>query len=381
MVTDLWAYAREMNRLRELNRRPPPGYISVEEVMDKLNIGKRTVFTLAAHNSWPGILKCGRRYFAESSVNKTSQIRRAPSFKPEHITPMEQKSGQKQKLIGNRSSPLGQEKDVTDGHMWVSSKLAAEWLNVTRAHVHDIAKKANFETTHCRKPSDALGQPAINGRFTAWFRLRDVILEITRREKAQSTAFDPTVYNRYSTKPCIRTEIVAPEGDYLISIKDAAAILEIGPRCVAHYVESGRLFAWQKNPGRRGSRMYLSMNQVVRYSQNETRLRRRSLRLQGPDQEFITETERWWWLEEHDMAHASETGHGSKSNKNYGEYYSSQQAMRVLNIGWDALANLRKRGRITAYQRPKAKKDGAGNKWWFYKKDEVQVLLSLNTFR
>ena len=31
---------------------------------------------------------------------------------------------------------------------------------------------------------------------------------------------------------------------------------------------------------------------------------------------------------------------------------------------------------FSGYQKPRVKEDGAGNKWWFYKKDEIYDLLA-----
>ncbi len=68
-------------------------------------------------------------------------------------------------------------------------------------------------------------------------------------------------------------------------------------------------------------------------------------------------------------------------SKDHGEYFSTQQAARVLRISGIAVGKLRKRGRLTGYRHLWKVGRYEHRRWWFYKKEEVQELAADSEYR
>jgi hypothetical protein len=68
-------------------------------------------------------------------------------------------------------------------------------------------------------------------------------------------------------------------------------------------------------------------------------------------------------------------------DRQHGEYLNTRQAAKMLGITRRAMQGLRARGGITAYQQPKRKRDGAGYKWWFYRREDLDALLLDGDYR
>lgn len=63
-------------------------------------------------------------------------------------------------------------------------------------------------------------------------------------------------------------------------------------------------------------------------------------------------------------------------DKDRGEFFTTRQAALALGVSPKAVASLRIRGRLPAFRRPREKRTGNGNQWWFYRKDDVYNLLA-----
>jgi hypothetical protein len=132
-------------------------------------------------------------------------------------------------------------------------------------------------------------------------------------------------------------------------------------------------------PGKPGSRLFLSERQIVRYGTDPDRIKRRAaaLRRTGarPPSPLGCETEHEIWLENTGIAAAVRYAEKSNIDRQHGEFLNARQAAKLIGIEVRTLHRLRQRGRITGYQRPRRKADQGGNKWWFYKRTDVDALL------
>lgn len=199
-----------------------------------------------------------------------------------------------------------------------------------------------------------------------------------RREQRRSrTDIAPHVWNERMVRPIICTKIEPPPGDRLIGRQEAAFLLGIAQKRVSRLVATGRLFGWQKQPGRSGSALWLSERQVVRYGNDPDRLARRAAyfrEARGPSP-LGKETESEVWMEDRGLASALKYARSTSEDREHGEFFNSRQTAKLLGIGRRTLNNLMHRGRIAGYQKARSSQDGAGNKWWFYRKDDVYNLL------
>lgn len=221
------------------------------------------------------------------------------------------------------------------------------------------------------------GEPGRRPRLT--LSLRKVLDLASRRSAAEARrGFTPRQWNEGPTRhPFIRTTIQAPPGDRLITPREAAAILDIHVTKITHLVRKGILFGWQTTPGRQGCPLWLSERQVLRYRDDPARLKKRRAYLEGaapltPLGQMLTETEAW--REDRHLPQLDPAAESRFTERDYGEYFTARQAARVLGITHHALLGLRSRGRLPGWQTPR--KGHGGNKWWFFRKDDVYALLA-----
>ena len=165
-------------------------------------------------------------------------------------------------------------------------------------------------------------------------------------------------------------------------MKEAAAILGVRLPRITELVLQGRLFGWQREPGKRGSKVWLSENQVYRYASDPERIRRRNLRL-GIDGKRKTKNgnceagfEGVYTVREH---FRDETGlvaaPGNRNIElNHGEYFSTRQVARELGISRSGVDRLRKQGTLLGFRRRSRPGAGFGNPWWFFLKSDVFAL-------
>ena len=149
---------------------------------------------------------------------------------------------------------------------------------------------------------------------------------------------------------------------------------------MAILVSKGRLFGWQSIPGRSGCPLYLSFNQVSRYAKDPQRLKRREAALshRGPREPSPTgqETTREIWHEDVGLTAGMERAKKTSAEREHGEFLNTRQVAKMLGVTRQTVDRLRQRGRLSGYQKPRRKWDGVGNKWWFYKKNEIYDLLA-----
>ena len=155
-------------------------------------------------------------------------------------------------------------------------------------------------------------------------------------------------------------------------------MLGVAQPAISNLVRRGRLFGWQEVPGRQGSRLWLSGNQVQRYAADPDRLKRREAHKRGPREPspMGEETSDELWRAEVGLAVGVQFSLKSTLEREYGEFFNTRQAARALGVSKGAVGALRERGRLSGYQKPRTKKDGGGRKWWFYRKVDVDTLLA-----
>jgi len=297
---------------------------------------------------------------------------------------------------GTASQPLHQDR-------WITAKEAAAILQVRYGEIHCLARRGRLERRMCPFPDREHVRRGLSPhRVRAWFRLEEVLREQDRRESAAyGRCATPRELEAGSTlRPVIRRTIEAPAGDRLISVREAAAILNVTRGRVGDLVHAGRLFGWQSQPGKRGCRLWLSERQVWRYANDPVRARRHSAQpgkapvVEG-SRRSDEEEEGWpgvWvrgveaggeprrstreeWMERYGLQDLPRDEPGRHEEKDWGEYLTSRQAARLLGITAPSLRTLRLRGRLPGHQKPRRKPDGAGRKWWFYRKEDVDRLL------
>src|SRR5439155_6727080 len=128
-------------------------------------------------------------------------------------------------------------------------------------------------------------------------------------------------------RPVIRTLKNVPATVTLITTAQAAAMLGVTPRTVLIYVLSGRLFAWQKEIGKCGCRVYFSQDQVMRYADDPRRLERRARwdrYVEAKETGELGETAMVSW-ERFGIEPQSLREPSAYTERNYGEYYTQRQ--------------------------------------------------------
>ena len=256
--------------------------------------------------------------------------------------------------IINDQLSTGEEESVD---IWISSREAMGILQIQNAHLHALAKKGVLvrEIT-CR-------------HGTARFRLKEVLdYEALREARAAKRRIPAEQWKMQMRHPLVRSKVEAPPGDRLITRKEAAGILGVSVGRVQDLNEMGILFAWQKEIGKHGSRVYLSENQVRRYSEHPERLKHRRIWERGG---FTIMTTGW---EEQDLQPIHLRERTPAVEKDHGEFYTTRQAALVLGVCVAQVGLMRKRMRLNGYRLALKNGQMATRKWWFYRKEDVHSL-------
>jgi hypothetical protein len=252
-------------------------------------------------------------------------------------------------------------------------------LNVRYSRLRQIVTRGELSVVYESKPFgrlDSRGRTIV--RRSPQFSAAEVYALAEARDRKQSRAgFTAGQWNGRMVKPFIRTEIVAPENDYFISRAEAGAMLGMSATGVSNLVGRGRLFGWQAEPGKPGSRLFLSANQVARYRDDPDRKRRSEAAKRGPrdPSPLGEETDNELWMEDNGMADSIRLAVKSNLDRQHGDFLNAQQAAKMLGITPKTLLSLRQRGRIAGYQRARIKRDSGGHKWWFFRRTDVEALL------
>ncbi len=262
---------------------------------------------------------------------------------------------------------------------WISEREAANTLQVCRWTVTELAKRHGL-----RREKRVLSERANpRRRGVPRARMAYVMQEIEflrdERERAVRT-ISPTAWRQDLQHPVVRTKIEAPPGDHLITRSEAAEMLGIAPVDVSKLVSRGRLFGWQKQPGQRGSCVWLSKRQVIRYADDPDRIRRSRAWREGKRSGAPIRTNPPEWAVECGLVNEDGMRKQPTSERDYGVFFSTRQTAKLLGISTAAVAQLRHRCRLTGHRAKHANPRSRGA-WWFYRKDDVYDLLADPKYR
>jgi hypothetical protein len=206
----------------------------------------------------------------------------------------------------------------------------------------------------------------------------DEIARLQEQRDAQGKIISPTEWNHNLRHPVIRTILEAPLNDELIPTVEAARILNVRPLRIYSLVSKGILFGWQKEPGKSGCRLWLSLNQVCRYAQKPER---RKCRAAWEKQRRDGKGTLIDW-EEHGIDEYYRRLPSKSTKRDRGELFTTRQAAIVMKIGPQTVRMLRERGRLQGFRKPAPKGKAISKRaWWFFKKDEVYNLLADKNYR
>jgi hypothetical protein len=162
--------------------------------------------------------------------------------------------------------------------------------------------------------------------------------------------------------------------DGWMPLKDAAQLLGITPSAVGALCDRGLLPARQKEPGKRGSRVYVPHHHVLSLSKRPEYQKRRAAKSKIGSPQSEIEVDPW------DTGWPFEVT-GKNLHVDHGEFYSQAQAARALGISVQAVHRLRIRGRLQCHHNLRDRKGRSGRfKWWFYRKADVDALRSDPTY-
>jgi hypothetical protein len=276
---------------------------------------------------------------------------------------------------GEAVSPIGAESD----DYALDTKQVLSILNVRYSRLRQLARSGALTVEYDIKEFDTRdSRGRRNVKRVPRYSARQVYALADKRDRKHSQAgFTAAEWKERMVKPFIRTKIEAPPNDILVTRAEAANMLGISAKMVGNLVRKGRLFGWQEEPGKPHSPLFLSGNQVVRYRDDPDRQKRSAAakRERRPPSPLGQETNGELWLEENGMADGIRLASKSNMDRQHGDFLNTQQAAKLLGITPKSLCNLRARGRIAGYQRPRIKRDKGGHKWWFYRREDVDRLL------
>jgi len=257
---------------------------------------------------------------------------------------------------------------------WIRTREAAALLGLTYEMTTRLGKQGRVRRVVAVDP-ERPGDEAGGRRAAAWYSMHDVMRLAAERERREwERAQSHWEWQNRRHQPYYRRTIEAPPGDRLITPEEAAGLLGVARGVVRGLVREGRLFGWQRHPGRQGSPLWLSENQVRRYGEDSERLKRREAALEG----MTTAPRRRCppdWVEARGLRDVGGRGPSAHSTADYGDLYTSRQAAEALGISLQTLTKLRQRGRLAGVQRPRTRRHGGGPQWWFYRKADVHALM------
>jgi hypothetical protein len=171
-----------------------------------------------------------------------------------------------------------------------------------------------------------------------------------------------------------------------MTAREAAETLEVTPDRVGELVETGMLPAYQRRPGKRGSRLWLPSYYVMALAERPEHLERRERYAAGAEGAASRLVPEW---EEKDLSAYDPYQPSPLTEHDYGEFYTARQAALLLGITVGSVRRLRKRGRLTGYHRKRyPHRDRyrgpiytVGRQWWFFRKEEVRALMADPAYR
>lgn len=252
---------------------------------------------------------------------------------------------------------------------WISAPEAQETLQLTKTGFRRLAIAEGL--TKVRRKVEP--PPGANRRapHTHAFYLMHEIEALTDRRDGQAKRLTPQQWNHDLRRPAIQ-KLNGPPPAGTITVRQAAEMLGITKDAVHQKVESGRLIAYQKSIGHRGSRIYLSERQIIRLSQDEEYLKRHNARVHGGSS-IVDEMDRPGWLRKAGLHDPERVPKKRAIDRGHGELLTTAQAARILGVSRLAVLALRRRGRIQGY-RAKSAKAHSHTAWWFFKEADIFAL-------
>jgi len=259
--------------------------------------------------------------------------------------------------------------NLLDEKRVITTAHAMELLDIQHSALFSLVKRGKLLRVLIRKG------PAQHALFSR-DQVENLAAERNRRKLRRCKT--PGEWAHDLMHPYVRTKIEAPPGDRLITVKEAAAILKVGTERVSELVRTGRLFGFQHKPGRQGSKLWLSYNQLMSYANRWDSVRRRAWRdgtavpgehVQARIPGIMTTVEDF--MDERRLV----KGAAKNLERNHGEFFSTRQVAHELGISVSAVHFLRKRGALLAFRRRRLSPTSrASRSWWFYRKEDVWAL-------
>ena len=271
-------------------------------------------------------------------------------------------SGAELSIINDQLSIINEEAPPAE-ERWILVREAAGVLGVTAASVKRMIWAGKLGARR-------------RGSRTWEVSLAAVVEMADRREREMLARCIPAKEWEYDRlRPYFRTKLEAPPGDRLISRPEAARMLDVHPCTVTRLILKGTLFAWQSEPGKKGSLVFLSYNQVLRYSERPDRRLRRQRYEEANAQSRGEERGRVAGYEEVGIPEYDLYERTGNALIDHGEYYSTRQVALLLGISVEAVRAMVKRRRLVGYRRPLEKNRYERRRWWFYRKEDVHALI------
>jgi hypothetical protein len=387
--------------------------VSVRDAAAILGVIKRQIYTLLQNGRISWSEKVGRtRYVLLCEVNDYKRLQGIWETKGGKWTAYGKRERQdgrasaRSPVADGRRTQKREIQPITDAKTnstgesaaddcWIRAEEAWTLLGLKKSRLYGLAAQGKLGRQRELRRVPTCGGGTV--KTSVWvYSLRDVLALAMERD-ASRPCISPSEWNRNLLHPVIRTKIEAPPGDRLISRAEAAEWLGVGTNKISNLVIEGRLFGWQTDPGKSGVRLWLSARQVFRYANDPVRLRRRQAALLGRRRAAANEAgevadiyDEWpplyprtesearmmdWGLEPKPW-----TAPSTFTTRDYGEFFTLRQTAMTMGVTPSAVKRLRRRGRLRGYQRPREKRSGGGNKWWFFRKDDVYDLLADGTY-
>ena len=260
--------------------------------------------------------------------------------------------------------------DLLDEKRVITSARAMEMLDIRRAALFSLVERGKLLRI-------VVGTGSTRKALFSRDQVEKLAADRSRRKLRRCKT--PGEWAHDQMHPYVRTKIEAPPGDRLITRQEAAGILQVRETRVTELVQSGRLFGFQEKPGRQGSRLWLSYNQLMRYAASWDRVRRRAWHdgtavpgehTQAQVPGLMTPTEDF--MEQYRL----EEGGTKNLERNHGEFFSTRQVARELGVSPQAVHNMRRRGDLLAFRRrrPRSPESTGLRCWWFFRKEDVWAL-------
>jgi hypothetical protein len=355
---------RRRQLLREIREHPlarPAGeWYTVAEAAQILGVTHEYVGQLARQGRIYRLREDGKSWISALDVNNLAAIRgrpQRPSLDPQPSTPDPQ--------------PI-----------WITPARAADILHLTVSAVHKLAREGRLQRSREARAESRFLLSGVES-LAAWRR--------ARRNRWPDRFNSLTWWGDRS-----RIQKLDP-GETLITTQQAAEILGITKEAVTNLVRRGLLPAYQKRPGQQGSPLLLREIQVMNLAAQPGYQRRRAsadkrFASQSPNDPItqspndpITQrpddpnmTSGW---PDHDLPPVPQRGPTVTSGRDYGEYYTTRQAAIVLGVSPSRIRAMCRTGRLKGIQRrprwkkhPYRREPCTGNRWWFFRKEDVHVL-------